>query len=164
MADHVYNVLFLCKGNSARSIMAEMILNSEAHGRFRAYSAGSEPVGSIHPLVQELAQDIDYPLDTLRSKSLDEFARPDAPEMDLIITVCSDQADEPCPVWPGRPASAHWHFPDPLAVEASDPRRRDVFQQVFRQLSERIHFLLMLKDATLDRMALETHARQAVSA
>ena len=164
MSEHVYNVLFLCKGNSARSIMAEMILNTEARGRFRAYSAGSDPVGSVHPLVLELARDIDYPQAELPSKGLEEFARPGAPEMDLIITVCSDQTDEPCPVWPGHPATAHWHFPDPLAAEGSEAQRRNHFHQVFRQLSERIHFLLMLKDATLDRMALETHARQAVSA
>jgi arsenate reductase len=164
MTDHIYNVLFLCKGNSARSIMAEMILNTESHGRFRAFSAGSEPVGSVHPMVLELARNIDYPLDTLRSKGLEAFAGPDAPVMDLIITVCTDQADEPCPVWPGHPATAHWHFPDPLTVEGSEAQRYNAFHQVFRQMSERIHFLLMLKDATLDRMALETHARQAVTA
>jgi arsenate reductase len=163
MAEHTYNVLFLCKGNSARSIMAEMILNTEAHGRFRAFSAGSEPVGSVHPYVLELARDIGYPLETLHSKGLEAFTHADAPLMDLIITVCSDQADEACPVWPGHPATAHWHFLDPLHVEGSDARKRDVFHQVFRQLSERIHFLLMLKDATLDRMALQTHAREAAA-
>lgn len=156
----VYNVLFLCKGNSARSIMAEIILNTEGHGRFRAYSAGSEPVGSIHPYVLEMARDIDYPVESLHSKGLDEFAQADAPHMDLIITVCSDQADEPCPVWPGHPATALWHFPDPLAVDGSEGAKRTFFHQVFRQMAERIHFLLMLKDVTLDRMALETHARE----
>jgi len=164
MSQRTYNVLFLCKGNSARSIMAEMILNTESHGRFRAYSAGSHPVGHVDPLVLELARDIDYPLDGLRSKSIDEFAGPDAPAIDLLITVCSDQADEPCPVWLGHPATAQWHFPDPLGEMGSEARRRDLFHHVFRQMSERTHFLLMLKDATLDRMALETHARQAVAA
>jgi arsenate reductase len=159
MTEHLYNVLFLCKGNSARSIMAEIILNSESHGRFLAYSAGSDPVGVVHPFVLELARDIDYPVERLRSKGLEAFSGPGAPVMDLIITLCAEQASEPCPVWPGHAATAYWHFPDPLAAEGDEDHRRAYFHQVYRQMSERIHFLLLLKDANLDRMALETHAR-----
>lgn len=161
MPEKTYNVLFLCAHNAARSIMAEVILNSESHGRFRAYSAGSEPLGRVEPLVLELARGVDYPIETLSSKSWDVFAQPGAPAMDLIITLCNDSAGEVCPVWPGHPPTAHWRFTDPLSATGDEVRRRRVYQQEFRELSERIHFLIRLPDASLDRLALETRARQA---
>lgn len=161
MNEKTYNVLFLCAHNAARSIMAEVILNSEAHGRFRAYSAGSEPLGRVDPLVLELARGVGYPVETLRSKAWDEFAQAGAPAMDLIITLCDASADEACPAWPGHPATAHWRFSDPLLAGGDESRRRRVFQLEFRELSERIHFLIRLSDSSLDRLVLETHAQRA---
>lgn len=158
MRDTPYNVLFLCAGNSARSIMAEIILNTEGKGHFRAYSAGSRPAGQVHPFTLELAELLGYPTDKLRSKSLDEYNRPGAPDLDLIITLC-DASAEACPVWPGHPATAHWDFPDPVMEQGDEAHRRQVFHQVFRQMSERMRLLLALPERALDRMALETHAR-----
>lgn len=160
MNDKTYNVLFLCAHNSARSIMAEVILNSESHGRFRAFSAGSQPLGRVDPLVLELARGVAYPVEHLRSKAWDEFAADGAPAMDLIISLCDSTGGESCPVWPGHPATAHWRFADPLLAEGEEALRREVYQREFRELAERIHFLIRLPDASLDRLALATHARQ----
>jgi protein-tyrosine-phosphatase len=161
MNHKTYNVLFLCAHNAARSIMAEVILNSESHGRFRAFSAGSQPLGRVDPLVLELARSVDYPTEQLRSKAWEEFAEADAPVMDLIITLCDDSMGETCPVWPGHPATAHWRFADPLLADGDEAHRHRVYQREFRELAERIHFLISLPDASLDRMALAAHARQA---
>ena len=156
MAEKIYNVLFLCTGNSARSIMAEALLNSNplSKGKFHAYSAGSFPRGQVHPLALEKAAFLSYPVEHLRSKSWDEFAGPDAPFMDFIITVCDAAAGEVCPVWPGHPITAHWAFEDPAAVEGSDEEKRQVFDRVFRQLSARIAVFINLPVGTLDQSAI----------
>jgi protein-tyrosine-phosphatase len=130
------NVLFLCTGNSARSILAEAILNKEGAGRFRAFSAGSFPSGQVHPAALSLLRERGYPTGELRSKSWDEFAAPGAPPLDVLITVCDDAAGEICPVWPGKPIGHHWSIPDPAAVEA--PEQRDAFEAAYRMLEERI--------------------------
>ncbi len=138
MSDKVYNVLFLCTGNSARSILAESILQQEGEGRFQAFSAGSQPKSEPHPLALELLQQLEHPLDGLRSKSWDEFAGDDAPQMDFIITVCDNAAGETCPVWPGKPASAHWGIPDPAAATGSEDQQRRAFAQAYARMSARI--------------------------
>jgi len=136
------NVLFLCTGNSARSILAEALLNHLGAGRFRGYSAGSFPKGAVHPLALEVLRFHHVPTDGLRSKSWDEFAAPAAPGMDLIFTVCDNAAKEICPVWPGHPVTAHWSIEDPAAVEGTDLMKRQAFAQVFQALSARIRNLL----------------------
>ena len=133
-----YNVLFLCTGNSARSILAETILNVEGKGKFRAYSAGSFPTGKVNPNAIALLKHFDMPTTELRSKSWDEFAKPDAPQMDFVFTVCDSAAGEVCPVWPGTPVTAHWGVPDPAHVEGTDEEKMQAFRQAFRQLSSRI--------------------------
>jgi arsenate reductase len=138
------NVLFLCTGNSARSLMAESLLGRFGHGRFRAFSAGSRPKGEPHPLALEVLGRHGLPTEGLRSKSWDEFAREGAPAMDLIFTVCDNAAAEPCPVWPGRPATAHWSFPDPAAVRGTEAERRAAFERVFAALHARIEAFLAL--------------------
>lgn len=160
MTDKVYNVLFLCTGNSARSIMAEALLNTLGKGRFHAYSAGSHPGGTVNPLTLEKLKALDYPTDTLRSKSWDEFAAPDAPQMDFIITVCDNAAGEVCPVWPGQPISAHWGFEDPAAAVGSEDERRHVFEKVFRQISSRINIFTSLPIAALDKAAIHRELKQ----
>lgn len=160
MTSQRYNVLFLCTGNSARSILAEAILNSTAGDRFRAFSAGSHPGGQVNPFAIRLLQSLDYPVDTLRSKSWDEFAGPDAPDMDFIITVCDNAAGEVCPVWPGHPVSAHWGFEDPAAATGTDEQKREVFDKVFRQISTRIKLFTSLPVATLDRTAIQHEMRR----
>ncbi|MGE8619887.1 MAG: arsenate reductase ArsC [Achromobacter spanius] len=160
MTDKVYNVLFLCTGNSARSIMAEALLNTLGKGRFHAYSAGSQPGGTVNPLTLEKLKALDYPTDTLRSKSWDEFAAPDAPQMDFIITVCDNAAGEVCPVWPGQPISAHWGFEDPAAAVGSEDERRHVFEKVFRQISSRINVFTSLPIAALDKAAIHRELKQ----
>jgi arsenate reductase len=149
------NVLFLCTGNSARSLMAEALLGTLGRGRFVAYSAGSHPADAVQPLAAELAVGLGYPAEKLRSKSWDEYAVPDAPRMDLIITVCDNAAGEVCPVWPGQPISAHWGVPDPAAVEGSDDVRRAAFRAAFATLRRRVELLLALPLDTLDRLARE---------
>ncbi|MFN2645645.1 MAG: arsenate reductase ArsC [Burkholderiales bacterium] len=149
-----YNVLFLCTGNSARSILAEAYLNSAGRGRFKAYSAGSHPGGMVNPLALELLAENRIDTEGLRSKSWDEFAKPGAPEIDLIFTVCDNAAGEACPLWPGKPITAHWGVADPAAVAGSDELRRNAFQRTFRELAGRIAALLALPLEHLDRHAL----------
>lgn len=150
-----YNVLFLCTGNSARSIMAEALLNAKSRGRFCAYSAGSYPKGEVHPLVRELIRKHRMPVDDLRSKSWDEFARAGAPELDFVVTVCDNAAGEVCPVWPGQPMTAHWGIPDPAAVAGSDAERRKAFLTAFTQLGNHVSLLVSLPIASLDRLVLQ---------
>lgn len=138
------NVLFLCTGNSARSAMAESILAKIGQGRFRAYSAGSQPTGKTNPFALALLAERGYPIADLRSKSWDEFARPDAPKMDAIVTVCDNAAGEVCPVWPGHPATAHWGFPDPAAVAGNEGEKRAAFADVFAMIHERLDALVAL--------------------
>ena len=149
-----YQILILCTGNSARSIMAEAIINTLGAGRFVAHSAGSQPAGRVHPLALEKLSAIGYPTAQLRSKSWDEFAAPDAPQMDFIITVCDNAAGETCPLWPGQPISAHWGFPDPAAVQGSEAEQRAAFEQVFQRITQRVRLLLNLPLASLDALAI----------
>ncbi|QAA93391.1 arsenate reductase ArsC [Pollutimonas thiosulfatoxidans] len=160
MSDKVYNTLFLCTENSARSIMAEVLLNSFGHGRFRAFSAGSRPGPHVNPLTLQILNSSRLPVDGLRSKSWDEFARPDAPQMDFVITLCDSAAGEECPVWPGQPITAHWGFEDPAACTGNSEEQRQHFDKVFRQIANRIKILSSLPLATLDRVAIkcEFHA------
>lgn len=139
------NVLFLCTGNSARSILAEAYLNHAAKGRFRAYSAGSHPGGKVNPFALELLAKNGIPISGLRSKSWDEFAAPGAPKLDFVFTVCDNAAGEVCPIWPGRPSKAHWGVPDPAAVQGSDADKRQAFRDAFARLSSRIDAFLAKK-------------------
>jgi protein-tyrosine-phosphatase len=149
-----FNVLFLCTGNSARSILAEAYLNSAGKGRFKAYSAGSKPGGQVNPFALELLQATRIDTAGLRSKSWDEFAKADAPKMDFVFTVCDNAAAEPCPYWPGQPMTAHWGVPDPAAVEGSDEEKRRAFRQALSTLSARINLFINLPVDKLDRLAL----------
>ena len=150
-----YNVLFLCTGNSARSILAETILNAEGKGKFRAYSAGSFPTGKVNPNAVALLGHFNLPAGGLRSKSWDEFAVEDAPRMDFVFTVCDDAAGEICPVWPGEPVTAHWSVPDPARVDGSDQKKMHAFRQTFRELSNRIRLFVALPIEKLDRLAIK---------
>ena len=150
-----FNVLFLCTGNSARSILAECILNREGRGRFRAFSAGSYPKGEVHPLALALLKHSSFDTGALRSKSWDEFASPDAPRLDFVFTVCDNAAGEVCPIWPGQPLSAHWGLPDPAAAEGSDAQRALAFADTFRMLSNRIGVFVNLPLHSLDRLTLQ---------
>ncbi len=150
-----FNILFLCTGNSARSIMAETILNAQGKGQFRAYSAGSHPTGRVNPLAIELLQTNRLPVEGLRSKSWDEFAKPDAPLLHFVFTVCDQAAAEMCPVWPGQPMSAHWGVPDPAAVDGGDEVKRKAFFSAYSALNRRISIFVSLPLAKLDRMALQ---------
>ena len=153
--DRVYSVLFLCTGNSARSILAEILLDHWGRGRFKGYSAGSFPKGSVHPLALDLLERLRLPTSGLRSKSWEEFARPEAPVMDFVFTVCDQAASEVCPIWPGNPIIAHWGVPDPAAVEGSEDQRRRAFREAYRQLEARIKLFVALPIDKLDRMALK---------
>ena len=153
-AHSVRNVLFLCTGNSARSILAECALNRDGKGRFNAFSAGPHPTGTVSPFALELLQRQDYPTDDVRSKNWDEFAKPDAPRLDFIFTVCDDAAGEVCPVWPGQPITAHWGVPDPAAVTGNDDVKRKAFNDAFRELKERIGSFLNLPHNQLDCVGL----------
>jgi len=153
------NVLFLCTGNSARSVMAEVLLNSLGTGRFKAYSAGSHPTGQINPFTLELLRESGHAINALRSKSWDEFGAPGAPEMDFIITVCDNAAGEICPVWPGQPASAHWGFEDPAALQGPDEEKRRRFRLIYRQIASRIGIFLDLPLEKLDPLTLRQKLR-----
>ncbi|NCT72704.1 MAG: arsenate reductase ArsC [Xanthomonadaceae bacterium] len=155
MTDKTYNVLFLCTGNSARSIMAEAILNVLGHGRFKAYSAGSHPSGQVQPMARELAEAIGCDASQVRSKNWDEFAVEGAPEMDIVITVCDNAAGEACPVWLGHPALAHWGVPDPVAATGNEEDRRRAYTAAFATLRRRIELLLSLPLQSLDRLAAQ---------
>jgi arsenate reductase (thioredoxin) len=152
MSNRVCNVLFLCTGNSARSILAESLLNSLGHGEFRAFSAGSFPKGEVHPLALALLREADLPTEGLRSKGWDEFAVPGAPPIDFVITVCDNAAGELCPIWPGHPVTAHWGIPDPAAATGTEIQKRAAFQQAYKKLSNRIGLFLSLPFASLDRV------------
>ena len=155
MADKVYQVLFLCTGNSARSIMAESILNRHGLGRFEAHSAGSHPTGKVHPMALELLERYNYPTARLRSKSWDEFAGPDAPALHFVFTVCDRAAGEACPSWPGQPMTAHWGVDDPAAFVGPDDRKLRLFRDVYFQLERRIQIFTNLPIASLDRLSLQ---------
>ena len=153
----VPNVLFLCTGNSARSILAEAILKRDGMGRFNAFSAGSQPKPQPHPYAIDLLAKLNHDTSFARSKSWDEFAGPDAPQMDFVFTVCDNAANETCPIWPGQPMTAHWGVPDPAAAEGSEAERRLAFADAYRMLSNRISVFVNLSLASLDRLALQTH-------
>jgi len=155
-----YNILFLCTGNSARSIMAEALASVKSHGRFVGYSAGSHPAGAVNPVAVEMIEPTGYPLDKLRSKNWDEFALPDAPKMDFIITVCDNAAGEICPVWPGQPVTAHWGFPDPAAVEGTLAQKRAAFSAVYQGIATRVQLLLALRVEALDRLSLQAQLQE----
>jgi arsenate reductase len=155
MSEKTYNVLFLCTGNSARSIMAEAQLNAMGRGRFRAFSAGSYPRGEVHPLAVDLIRKNRLPVEALRSKSWDEFAQPGAPQLDFVFTVCDNAAGEVCPVWPGQPMTAHWGIPDPAAVTGPEEVRRKAFFTAYSQLANRLSILVNLPLNSLDRLALQ---------
>ena len=154
MSDRPYNVLFLCTGNSARSILAEVLLNSRGQGRFKAYSAGSQPVGRVNPHALEFLRHAGLPIEGLRSKSWDEFAQPGAPPLDFVFTVCDNAANEVCPIWPGQPVTAHWGLPDPAAVQGSDADKQQAFRDTFVALDRRIGLFTSLPIAGLDQLAL----------
>lgn len=160
MTDRPYNVLFLCTGNSARSILAEAILNASGKGRFRAYSAGSHPKGEVNPHALELLQRLGIDTSGLRSKSWDEFTGPGAPALDFVFTVCDNAAGEICPVWPGQPVTAHWGMPDPAAVQGTDVEQAQAFRDTFRALERRIQMFTSLPIAALDRLALTEKIRE----
>jgi arsenate reductase (thioredoxin) len=151
------NVLFLCTGNSARSIMAECIMNREGVGRFRAYSAGSMPAGKVNPHALNLLRKLNYDVSGVRSKSWEEFSGPDAPKLDFVFTVCDNAANEVCPVWPGQPMTAHWGLPDPAAVEGTDAEKALAFDDTYRMLFQRITIFVNLPLASLSKLSLQKH-------
>ncbi|MEO8467836.1 MAG: arsenate reductase ArsC [Gammaproteobacteria bacterium] len=160
MTDRPYNVLFLCTGNSARSILAEAILNRFGNGKFRAFSAGSHPNGKVNPHALDLLQRLGIDPAGLRSKPWDEFSGPGAPELDFVFTVCDNAAGEVCPVWPGQPMTAHWGMPDPAAVEGTDLDKANAFRDAFRGLERRIQMFGALPIASLDRLSLTNKIRE----
>ena len=155
MNDRVFNVLFLCTGNSARSIIAEAVMNRIGVGKFKAYSAGSQPKGEVHPVALELLKKQNYDVSAFRSKDWTEFAEPGAPQMDFVFTVCDNAAAEACPVWPGQPMSAHWGLPDPAAVISSEVDQHLAFADTLRMLTQRIDIFINLPLSSLDKMALQ---------
>jgi protein-tyrosine-phosphatase len=159
MSEPIYNVLFLCTGNSARSILAESILRKDGRQHFRAFSAGSQPKGKVNPFAIKVLESLDYPTDDLRSKSWEEFAAPDAPVMDFVFTVCDSAAGESCPVWPGQPMTAHWGIEDPAEAEGSDIRKEAAFVAAFRYLKNRIAAFTSLPLESIDRLSLGTRLR-----
>lgn len=154
MTSPPFNVLFICTGNSARSIIAESVLRHWGKDKFRAFSAGSFPKGRVHPEALHILRSLSMPTDDLRSKSWDEFAEPGAPAMDFVFTVCDQAAGEICPVWPGQPVTAHWGMPDPAAVQGSEIAQAQAFRDTFRVLENRIRLFVALPIASLDRMSL----------
>jgi protein-tyrosine-phosphatase len=155
MSDKVFNVLFLCTGNSARSIIAECILNRLGQGRFKAFSAGSHPKGQVHPYATDLLSKLNFVTDGLRSKNWDEFAAPGAPSLDFVFTLCDEAAAEECPVWPGQPMTAHWGLPDPAAAEGNEAERRLAFADALRMLNNRISIFVSLPMKSLDKLSLQ---------
>jgi protein-tyrosine-phosphatase len=156
--DKEFNVLFLCTGNSARSIMAEAIMNRIGRGKFKAYSAGSTPTGRVNPFALMLLSQMHHPTEGLRSKPWEEFSRdtnPEAPDLDFVFTVCDDAAGEVCPIWPGQPMSAHWGLPDPAAVEGSDTAKALAFADTYRMLTNRINLFINLPMQSLSRLSLQ---------
>ncbi len=160
MAERMFNVLFLCTGNSARSILAESLMRKLGAGRFHAFSAGSHPKGAVNPFAIRVLESLDYPTDDLRSKSWDEFATPGAPAMDFVFTVCDTAAAETCPLWPGQPMTAHWGIEDPAAVEGTDIQKEAAFVTATRYLRNRISIFISLPIRSLDRMALNAKLRE----
>lgn len=159
MLQKIYNVLFICTGNSARSIMAEAIVNHLGHDRFHAFSAGSRPRGTVHPMTLEVLRGQGYDIAGARSKGWSEFALPDAPQMDFVFTVCDQAAGEACPVWPGQPITAHWGFTDPAAATGSPAEQLKIFKAVEHEIANRIRLFLNLPVEKLDRLSLQTHVR-----
>ena len=159
MNDHPYHVLILCTGNSARSILGESLINHWGRGRFIGHSAGSSPKGRVHPIALELLRQMKLPAEGLRSKSWDEFAKPGAPKLDFVFTVCDNAAGEMCPVWPGQPITAHWGVEDPAAVEGSETAKWVAFRQAFRELENRIKVFTSLPIRSLDRARLQERVR-----
>lgn len=155
MSNQPFNVLFLCTGNSARSILAESLINHWGRGRFRGSSAGSHPKGTVHPMALKLLENLRLPTQGLRSKSWDEFAGPDSPPLDFVFTVCDNAAGEACPYWPGQPMTAHWGVPDPAAVEGTELERLNAFREAFRTLENRIRIFTSLPIASLERVRLK---------
>lgn len=155
----LYNILILCTGNSARSIMGEALFNTLGAGRFKAYSAGSHPTGKVNPFAVEQIRVLGYPIENLRSKSWDEFAHPDSPALDFVVTVCDKAAGEVCPYWPGQPITAHWGFSDPAAVEGTDEEKRAAFTRTFHQIRNRVQLFLSLPLESLDSLAIEKKMR-----
>ncbi|MGN6771921.1 MAG: arsenate reductase ArsC [Rhizobiaceae bacterium] len=155
MTDRTYNVLFLCTGNSARSILAEAVLNRVGAGKFKAFSAGSHPKGEVHPFAIQLLKSLNYDISFARSKSWEEFAIPDAPKMDFVFTVCDNAANESCPVWPGQPMTAHWGVPDPAAAEGTDAEKHLAFAEAYRMLNNRISVFAALPMKTSDKLSLQ---------
>ncbi|WP_417418337.1 arsenate reductase ArsC [Hoeflea sp.] len=155
MTDQTYNVLFLCTGNSARSILAEAIMNRLGQGRFKAYSAGSQAKGTVHPFALDLLQKLNHNIEFARSKNWEEFAKLGAPKMDFVFTVCDNTANESCPVWPGQPMSAHWGIPDPAAAEGTEAERHLAFSEAYRMLQARISIFTNLPLASIDKLALK---------
>jgi arsenate reductase len=160
MSDEVFNVLFLCTGNSARSILAEAILNRVGARRFKAFSAGSYPKGTVHPYTLQLLKSLNYDTSFARSKDWNEFAAPGAPEMNFVFTVCDDAANEACPVWPGQPMTAHWGVPDPAAVEGTEAEKHLAFADAYRMLNNRISIFVNLPMQTIDKLALQKHLHE----
>ena len=160
MSDSRYNVLFLCTGNSARSVLAESILRKDGGGRFKAFSAGSHPKGAVNPFALRVLEAYGYPTDGFRSKSWDEFAVTDAPDLDFVFTVCDRAAGEACPVWPGQPMTAHWGMEDPAAVEGTDIEKERAFNTAFRYLKNRISVFTSLPIRSLDRLTLNAKLRE----
>ena len=159
MPDRTYNVLFLCTGNSARSVLAEAILQKDGAGRFRAFSAGSQPKGQVNPFALKVLRSLGYPADGFRSKSWLEFAQAGAPQMDFVFTVCDSAAGEACPVWPGHPMTAHWGIEDPATVDGTDPEKEAAFTAAFRYLKNRISTFTNLPLASIDKLSLGTRLR-----
>ncbi|SRR5258706_2334494 len=155
MTSRVFNVLFLCTHNSARSIIAECVMNRLGAGRFKAYSAGSQPCGEVHPYALDVLRKLDYDTSGLRSKSWEEFAQPGAPQLDFVFTVCDDAAQETCPVWPGQPMSAHWGVPDPARFEGTEVEKRLAFADTYRMMNQRIGIFVNLPLASLDALSLQ---------
>jgi arsenate reductase len=158
--DKSYNVLFLCTGNSARSIMAEVLLNDLGRGQFKAYSAGSHPTGEVNPFALETLRSVKLSVEGLRSKSWEEFALPGAPPLDFVFTVCDNAAGEVCPAWPGQPMTAHWGVPDPAAFEGPAAKKREFFREVALILRRRIELFLALPLSKLDRLSLQNRLKE----